>query len=184
MPSERRKERRLKANLPIKITGKNNLEVFASTENISFLGAYLEVDKEIPAGTEVEVVLEIPHYSEDLSLAGEVRCKGDVFRSSLVNQSGSIKYYGIGIFFTNFHFSEDRDRLHRYIDFLLQSEEQDINERLRRLRYKREAQKLAKSSGQKNINQEEFQEKSLELLQQIAAQLNGIEQLLKSQKKE
>jgi len=184
MPSERRKERRLRANLPIKITGKNNLEIFTRTENISFLGAYVEVDREISAGTEVDVVLEIPHYSEDLSLAGEVRCKGNVFRCSLVSQSEAIKYYGAGVFFINFYLSEDRDRLHRYIDFLIQNEEQEINSGLRRLRNKREAHKSAKSSGQKLINQEEFQEKSLELLKQIAEQLEEIERFLKSQKKE
>jgi hypothetical protein len=182
MAAERRKERRLKANIPIRITGKNNLEVFTRTENISFLGAYIEVDRSIPTGTEVEVVLEIPHYSEDLSLAGEVRCKGDVFRCSLVNESDSVKYYGVGVFFTEFYLSEDRDRLHGYIDFLIDNEEQEINEGLRRLRYRREAHRLARNAEQKTAGQDEFQEKSLELLKNIVSRLEEIERLLQSKK--
>jgi hypothetical protein len=183
MAAERRKERRLKANIPIKITGKNNLEIFTSTENISFLGAYIEVDRQIPTGTDVEVVLEIPHYSEDLSLAGEVKCKGDVFRCSLVSESNTIKYYGVGVFFTDFYLSEDRDRLHGYIDFLIENEEHDINEGLRRLRYRRDAHRLARNAEQKISGQEEFQEKSLELLKHIASRLEEIERLLQALKK-
>jgi hypothetical protein len=183
MAAERRKERRLKANIPIKITGKNNLEIFTRTENISFLGAYIEVDRQILPGTDVEVVLEIPHYSEDLSLAGEVKCKGDVFRCSLVRESTVVKYYGVGVFFTDFYLSEDRDRLHGYIDFLIENEEQDINEGLRRLRYRREAHRLARNTEQKVPGQEEFQGKSLELLNHIVSRLEEIERLLQSLKK-
>ncbi len=183
MAAERRKERRLKANIPIKITGKNNLEIFTRTENISFLGAYVEVDRQVPTGTEVEVVLEIPHYSEDLSLAGEVKCKGDVFRCSLVSESSTVKYYGVGVFFTEFYLSEDRDRLHGYIDFLIENEEQEIHEGLRRLRYRREAHRLARNAEQKISGNEEFQEKSLELLKHIASRLEEIERLLQSLKK-
>ena len=182
MAAERRKERRLKANIPIKIMGKNSLEIFTRTENISFLGAYIEVDRQIPTGTEVEVELEIPHYSEDLSLAGEVKCKGDVFRCSLVSESDAIKYYGVGIFFTDFHLAEDRDRLHGYIDFLIENEEQEINEGLRRLRYRREAHRLARNAEQKVSGQEEFQEKSLELLKNIVSRLEEIERLLQPKK--
>ncbi len=100
--NEKRREHRLKANLPIRIISSNNTEILCSTENISRLGTYLEIDREVPAGENVDITLELPAYTQDLALAGELRCKGSVFRCNLIREFESTKFYGIGIFFTDF----------------------------------------------------------------------------------
>jgi hypothetical protein len=174
--NEKRREHRLKANLPIKIISSSNAEVLGSIENISRLGTYLEVDRQIPAGENVDVTLELPAYSQDLSLAGEVRCKGSVFRCSLIRESESRKFYGIGIFFTSFNENQDKERLSKYIDFLTLREEHEIKEFLKRRREKEVVVKTTKQS-------EEFQKESLDLLKQIQAKLEEILRILQSDNK-
>jgi len=135
---EKRKERRIRVNLPIRITYKKGPEVLGMLENASRLGGFLETDRHIPPGTEVGITLNIPIYTEDLALSGEVRCKGTIFRSDLVKESGPKKYYGTGIFFTDFLSKADSEKLSRYIDFLIAQEEKDVKDGIKRWREKKE----------------------------------------------
>lgn len=178
---EKRKERRVKVNLPIKIVYRNNPEVVARTENISGLGAYVEIDREISPGTQLDITLEVPVYTENLSLAGEVKCKGNIFRCNLVREFGSKRYYGIGIFFTDFLDETNKNKLFRYIDFLILKDGQDVKKGLKRWRDKRDMTKKAKQIQKLHANQEEFQAESLNLLRQILTRLDEISRQLKSQ---
>jgi hypothetical protein len=175
MAQERRKEHRLRANLPIKIVSQNGVEIIGRTENISRLGTYVEIDKEIPVGERVDLTVEIPGYDQDISFSGQVECKGSVFRSGLSRQFQKNRIYGIGIFFTFFNDREAKEKLSRYIDFLSSKEEQDIKEGLRR---RKERERL-KESEEMRFWQEEFQQESLKLLKEIIARLEEIRHLLK-----
>lgn len=174
MPAEKRKERRIRVALPIKITYQNNLMVVGKTENISRLGAYLEIDKELPVGIDVDINLEIPIYTKDLSLTGKIRCKGDIFRCNLVRESGPKKYYGTGVFFTDFLNLADRDKLSKYIDFLTSKEDKDIREGIKRWQDKRDITKKARQTTKIPLAQERFQAEALSLLKQILTRLEEI----------
>ena len=181
--SEKRREHRLKANLPIKIISANGTEILGSTGNISRLGTYLEVDKEIPAGENVDVTLELPAYSHDLSLAGEIRCKGNVFRCNLVREFESSKIYGIGVFFTDFDENQDKEKLSQFIDFLTIKEEQEIKDGLKRRREKEEAEKAIKHTDEFYIRQEQYQKETINLLKQIQVRLEDISRKLQADDK-
>ena len=167
-------------SLPIKMIYPNNFEIFGRVENISRLGAYVEIDREIPVGIDIDVTLELPKYNQDLTLSGETRCKGSVFRCSLTRGLESKKYYGVGIFFTDFLKEVNRDKLSKYIDFLVLNEDKNIREGLKRWREKRDVTKMAKQTKNTNIKQREFQAETLNLLKQILSRLEEIYQLVKS----
>jgi len=141
---EKRREKRLKVRLPIRISYPETTEIYSHTENISRLGTYIEIEREIPLGVHLDIAIEVPAYTDDWSLKGTVRCKGDVFRCNLVREQESTRFYGLGIFFTNFSNEQDRDILSKYIDFLIVKEKQDIKQAMllwRTKRRKRRAQK-------------------------------------------
>jgi len=138
MAREKRKERRLKANLPIKITPPDKSLIDAQTENISRLGTYIEIKQGIRLGVHLDLEIEIPDYANNLSLAGAVKCKGDVFRCALLREIESKKIYGVGIFFTGFSGQQDRNKLSKYIDFLIFQEEEKVKQATQRWREKRE----------------------------------------------
>ena len=153
MVIEKRKERRIKVNLSIRITYQDSLEIVGKTENISRLGTYVELDKDIPLGSDIDVTLEISRYCQDLSLTGTVQCKGNIFRCNLVRESATQKYYGIGIFFTDFLNETDRDKLSKFIDFLILNEDKSIREGVKHWQTKKEKAKIAKQAREKKINQ-------------------------------
>ena len=137
MVTEKRRERRLKIKLPLSVSYPDNPPIYAQTENISRLGTYAGVGQEIPLGAHLDMVIEIPAYTNDSSLTGNVRCRGDVFRCSLISEIESRKTYGLGIFFTEFFSEEDRSKLSKYIDFLILKEQEEIKEGIKRWREKR-----------------------------------------------
>jgi hypothetical protein len=180
---EKRKERRRKVNLPIRIIFRNKPQIIGQIGNISRLGAYVEIDKDIPVGSDIDIIFEIPIYTKDLSLTGEVRCEGNIFRSNLVREFRSKKYYGMGIFFTNFAEQLDRDKLSKYIDFLILKEDEDIQAGIKRWREKRVMDKKDKQNRKMQLNQEGYQTETLSLLNQILIRLEEISRLLQSQDK-
>ena len=183
MPVEKRKERRIKVALPIKITHGDNLTVIGKTENISRLGAYLETDKELSVGIDVDISLEIPGYTKNLSLTGKIGCKGNIFRCNLVRESGPKEYYGTGVFFTDFLSSADRDKLSKYIDFLTLKEDKDIKEGIKRWQHKRGITKKTRQAQEIQIKQKDYQTEIMDLLKQILTRLTEISHLLKLQNK-
>ncbi|MBU4346627.1 MAG: PilZ domain-containing protein [Candidatus Omnitrophica bacterium] len=137
MVLEKRKERRIRVSLPITILYQDKRKVLGKIENMSRLGTYAEINKEIRIGTDIEIILTIPVYTKDLSLSGKIRCKGKIFRCNLLREAESQKYYGIGIFFTEFLEQDDKDKLSKYIDFLILNEDRNIKKGLKQWRAKR-----------------------------------------------
>lgn len=177
---EKRKERRIRVSLPVKISYQR-LELAGQTENISRLGAYIEIGKEIPMGAELEISLQIPGYDNKDSLSEDIKCRGSVFRSSVTREELAKKYYGLGIFFTDFLQQADKNKLSEYIDFLILQETKEVKEGLKRWKKKRDAAK--KSVAQKQIKPPGFQEQALELLKNISGRLEEIYHIVKSQDK-
>jgi len=176
--SEQRKEHRFHADLPIRVLY-GTAELLSGTENISRLGTYAEFAREIPVGEELEIALVLPAYTNDPALTGEVRCKGSVFRSTILRESAANKSWGTGIFFTAFDDSQDREKLSAYIDHLTRQEEQEIKEGLRRRREKDHVRHLQQLDGR----QEEFQKETVKLLRQISVRLAKLERLLQRKAK-
>jgi hypothetical protein len=183
MAIEKRKERRIKVNLPIKIVYQKDHVVTAQTENISRLGAYVETGKKIPLGIDIDITLEIPVYTKDPSLSGEVKCKGNIFRCNFIRETESNKYYGIGIFFTHFFNDADREKLSQYIDFLILTEDKNIKEGIKHWRDKRKIAKETRQAQKISLSQEDYQKETFALLKQILARLEEITRLLQSQNK-
>lgn len=162
---EKRREKRIRVKLPIRISYQGK-ELSGETENISRLGAYVEIDKDIPFGAELGIALKVPAYGEGFSLGEEISCKGSVFRSSPAREENSIKYYGLGIFFTDFPQQTDREKLSSYIDFLVSQEEQEVKEEVRRWHQKRDVLKESNVAGRTKIGE------CLVLLKQILGRLD------------
>jgi hypothetical protein len=181
--NEKRKEHRLRANLAIKLTWGKEKELLARTENISRLGTYVVLSKEIPAGQAVGITLELPAYTQDPSFIGDVTCTGTVFRASPVRQIEGEQWYGMGIFFTDFEGPADKQKVSAFVDHLIAREEQDVKEGLKRRKEKGAAYLDARHKKDIDAGQDEFQKETLGLLQQISSRLDAIERQLKPPKK-
>ncbi len=195
--SENRKEHRFKAALAIRIIYAGN-EIVGCTENLSRLGTYAEINREIPTGENVDVTLvlpaygfgykesqtiALPAYTQDLSPNEEVKCQGNVFRSVLLRQSATDKYYGVGIFFVDFSEDKHREKLSDFVEHLTFKEAQEIKSGLKRRKEKDEAQNLVKHSEEFYVQEEEFHKESLNLLHKISSQLEEINRLLQAEHK-
>jgi len=168
MATEKRKERRIKVNLPIKITYPGHPEINAETGNISLLGAYIETDEQIPLGTDADIVLQIPSCAGAAGLSGEVRCKGNIFRCHpLRREPETAAHFGTGIFFTGFSRRAERDKLSRYINFLIEQEGRNLRAGIKNLKKIRKAKD--KQPARVLLSQEDFQKETLGLLKQILA---------------
>lgn len=183
MAIEKRKERRIKVNLPIRIVYQKNIEFAGLTENISRLGTYIKIDKKIPVGSEADITLEIPAYVKNSSLCGEVKCHGTIFRCDVVGEADSKKYYGIGIFFTSFSKEADRKKLSNYVDFLILNEDKTVKEGIQGWRDKREIKRKARQTQKKLLSPEDYQKETLALLRQILTRLEEVSRQLESQNK-
>lgn len=183
MAIEKRRERRIKVSLPASIIYKNNPEILGRIENISRLGAYVEIDRKIPMGSDIDITFKIPIYTKDLSLTGEVKCKGNMFRFHLAREFNSKKYYGIGVFFTSFLKQVDRDKLSEYIDFLILREEREIRAGIKLWREKRGITRKNKQNKQIQIGKNDYQTEIFTLLRKILIRLEEISSLLQSQNK-
>jgi len=183
MAIEKRKERRIKVNLPIRIVYQKNIEFRGLTENISRLGTYVKIDKKIPVGSEAEITLEIPPYVKNSSAYGDVKCQGNIFRSDLIEEVESKKYYGIGIFFTSFSKEADRKKLSDYVDFLILNEDKTVREGIKQWRDKREIKRKARKIQKRPLSPEDYQKETLALLRHILTRLEEISRQLESQNK-
>jgi len=174
---EKRKERRIKIVLPIKVIYQGS-ELSGFTGNISRLGTYAEVERELPIGSDVNVILEIPAYGQDASLGGKAKCRGNVFRSNFIQESKGKKNYGLGVFFTSFNEEADRQKLSRYIDYLVAREENEVKRDAKQWKEKREIKKTdrdLREGHDAKFNNSDI----ILLLKQIANQLEEIRSLLK-----
>ncbi|MCQ9208700.1 MAG: PilZ domain-containing protein [Omnitrophica bacterium] len=115
---ERRRRRRIDVAIPIEIAY-NKEKVAAQTKNVSILGTYIEIDKEIPTGTSLEIKIKIPATTNADIKNRQINCQGFAFRSHHLGLTKS--QYGTGIFFRAFLKNGEGD-LSRYIDYVLKQE--------------------------------------------------------------
>lgn len=137
---ERRRRRRVDVALAIKIEY-NTEKILTRTKNISVLGTYLEIDKEIPIGTALDIKVEIPKTGHKKT-AKEIGCAGVVFRSHPVVSLEGISQYGMGIFFRSFSGSGE-EVLSKYIDYVIEEEKKKgkVYTRKRKKKQKRSKRK-------------------------------------------
>lgn len=121
---ERRRGKRVKVQLPVRIDF-NDSQGMASTNNVSLLGTCVNMDKQILPGTRVAVSLDIPKYTEDENLTGEVRGEGAVIRCEPSQQEGQAAGYELGIFFSSF-LPAGEEKLSNYLDYAAKQEEQEV----------------------------------------------------------
>jgi len=183
MGIEKRKERRIKISLPIQISHHNKVIFSGQTENISRLGAYLVSDKKVPTGIDINIKLEISCRQDNPSLAGEIKCWGNVFRCDLISESGKSKNYGVGVFFTDFTKDSDKEKLSNYIDYLILKDGQAVKESLKRWKDKRETAKLTKQDYLKEPKKEVSRQDLFNLLLQVLSRLEELKQLLQAKNK-
>jgi len=178
MPAmEQRKEHRIKVAVTVKILYQG-AEFSGLTGNISRLGAYIETEKNLPLGSEVDLILKVPAYADNASGGSEVRCKGGIFRSNLVREENGIKYYGLGVFFGSFKQEADRQRLSNYVAYLISREAKEIKQGAQEWRQKRKMRKIEKSSLE-NREPELTETNVAALLKKILERLEEIRILLK-----
>jgi len=176
---EKRKERRLRVAIPIKLVYRGQ-EIAAHTGNISRLGAYVELDREVPVGSELSVRLELPAYTKNASLTGEVSCTASVFRSHFLRQEGALRWHGIGIFFTDFAQPQDHERLSRYVEHLIALEEKEISRGLKVWRKKRKEVQKKHQEKEEAKGRPTPQPQVTELLNTILARLDEVLGILRS----
>jgi len=121
---ERRRRRRVKVQLPVRLDYGNN-EALASTKNVSLLGACVTMDKQIAPGTRVALSLDIPKYTDQNGLIGEVKGEGAIVRCDSVQEEDRPSAYELGVFFSNF-LPPGEEKLMSYLDHIAQQQEEEI----------------------------------------------------------
>lgn len=180
MGIEKRKERRIKVELPIRLIWGKDRQLEARTQNISRLGTYIRAEDKITPGTDVEIALEIPASADNPALGGRLLCKGNIFRVNLLGNAEGKNLYGIGIFFTGFPDVKNKEKLSRYIDFLILAEDRSIKIGAKKWRDKREAAKMTRAARQPETAKPAAEQDTAALLKEILARLDEISRLLKS----
>ncbi|MBN3038010.1 MAG: PilZ domain-containing protein [Candidatus Omnitrophica bacterium] len=117
---ERRRRKRVDVALPIKIEY-NRERLAEATVNISTLGTYFESDNEIPIGTALDMVLEIPKPKMQTAEPVHICCSGVVFRCQLTGNRDSKSRFGIGVFFRSFE-EGGEESLSQYLDHVISEE--------------------------------------------------------------
>jgi len=175
MGIERRKEKRMHVALPVKLVFDKKEEISGITDNISRLGSYVEINRQFDSGTELDVTLEIPDYAQDKRAGGTVRGHGTVFRCDLREVPGSQPCYGIGIFFTSFSSKEERERLSKYVDFLIVKEEESVKEG-----FKKWKEKKIGGDSRRRLEYEKMLSEINEMLKKALLKLEKIEKAVQS----
>jgi len=175
---EKRKERRIKVEIPAAVTYQG-ARLAGHTDNISRLGAYIELESEIPVGAAIGIMLEIPRYTSAGPWHGQVHCSGSVFRVHHIEEAGSAGHYGTGIFFTAFQGEADKERLSRYINFLVERETEQVTRGAKEWRQKRQTLQKKKQAPQDTPCEPQTRNKTLALLEEIKDKLEQLYRLLK-----
>ena len=108
---ERRRYPRIQKNIPLKIQ-KDNFDFVGQTQDISCIGAYCTVNKNIPLFSVISIVLLLPLKKNNKSNVCSVHCKGVIVRNELNPQNN--KEYQIAIYFNDLRQS-DKVKLSKYV---------------------------------------------------------------------
>ena len=109
MKAERRKHLRSAQKLPIALSA-NGYDFTTTTQNISCVGAYCNIDKYVPPFTKVLVKVNIPNAAAGC----KVSCHGVVVRTEDDRNRG----FNVAIFFNEIADAQ-RKKISRYISQLL-----------------------------------------------------------------
>lgn len=133
--TESRRGRRVAVALPAHlICGGQDLS--CRTENVSLLGTYVQVEKEMPISTPAKVTLDLSSMGGN----GAIQCEGVIVRCESL-QPG---LYGLGVFFNQF-LENGEERLENLIDDLLRKQNEEAE------RYFAERDRLRKEKMQKRL---------------------------------
>jgi|YelNatPaOPRAMG01_1025707.scaffolds.fasta_scaffold00406_32 c-di-GMP-binding flagellar brake protein YcgR len=104
---ERRRYPRIEKKLPLQIIT-DKYDISTETKNLSCIGAYCSIDRDIPVLTKLSITILLPGKSKNKYT--EVRCKGVVVRKEK-NPSGG---FNIGIFFNDIT-QKQKEKISKYI---------------------------------------------------------------------
>lgn len=111
--SERRLYPRLARELPLKVVA-NGYDFATSTQNVSCVGAYCQVNKYLPPFTRVLIKLTLPLATGSGNKNFSVECRGVVVRSEDSENGG----FNIAVFFNEIRDSQKK-KISRYINQFL-----------------------------------------------------------------
>ncbi|MDO8662705.1 MAG: PilZ domain-containing protein [Candidatus Omnitrophota bacterium] len=110
---ERRVHPRLQQNLPFKVAA-NGYDFSTTTENISCLGAYCQINKYIPPFTRVSIKLTLPIRAKESDKHCTIDCQGTIVRTEDKDKDN----FNIAIFFSRINNSQ-RKIITEYINQFL-----------------------------------------------------------------
>ena len=113
--SERREHPRIDQQLPMAVVA-NGYDFVTSTQNVSCVGAYCNIQKYIPPFTKVMIKLSMPISSEQENKNSDVVCKGVVVRTEDASTGG----FNIAVFFNGINDSQ-RHKISQYVHQFLPS---------------------------------------------------------------
>lgn len=145
---ERRRQRRIRAKLPIKLTYDSN-KITSKTRNLSVLGACVESDVQLRLDTPLKIQLTAPaSFKQGKKVASPLECEGTIVRCQPFTTPAGAQRYELNVFFTNFFDRQGESVLNKLIQYLIRQEEiiikkeyqkytQRMAERKRRIMLKR-----------------------------------------------
>ena len=136
---ESRRGRRVAITLPVLVVCGNE-QFSTQTENVSLLGTYVRVAKEVPVGTPATTTLDLP--AEGVGRGERVQCQGVIVRCE--NLSPGL--FGLGVFFNQF-LGEGEAKLGTLIDALLEKQTEEAE------RYFKERERLRKERMKKKLEE-------------------------------
>ena len=98
-----------------------------------------------------------------------------MFRCDLREGAGVEPFYGIGIFFTSFYSREEKERLSKYVDFLIVKEEGDAREG-----FKKWKEKKLGGDSRRRLEYEKMLAEMNEMLKKALVKLEKIEKAVQS----
>jgi len=116
LKSERRLHPRIDQQLPLKVEA-NGFDFATSTQNISCLGAYCNIDKYVPPFTRVLIKLALPVTARTGNRNIPVECHGVIVRTEDAKDGG----FNIAIFFNRIT-DDKRKKITQYINRFLPQE--------------------------------------------------------------
>jgi hypothetical protein len=111
--SERRQQKRVKKNIPLKIKSEH-FDSVSETKNLSSSGLYCRIDKYVAPMTKINMILLIPRLKKDKEECKKIECEGTVVRTELINDPVEGDYYNIAIFFSQIK-KGDKSYIEKYV---------------------------------------------------------------------
>ena len=114
-PSERRRDPRLTAQVPVKISQEDG-DLVTETANISRAGAYCRVERALEPMMKLKVQVLIPIRKNDSSVTTKkITCQGVVVRTERTPDN----HYNVAIFFSDIT-KRDAECISDYVDYHLE----------------------------------------------------------------